>query len=71
MKKMTCAEMGGPAECTHEITGATAEEMAKNGGDHVVAAHPEMAEKMKAMTPEEHAKWLADFTPKFAAAPEV
>ncbi len=71
MKQMTCAQMGGPATCNFVVTGNTAEEMAKNGGDHVMQAHPDMAEQMKSMTPEQNAKWMEDFKPKFDAAPEM
>lgn len=71
MKQMTCAQMGGPATCNFMISGDTAEEMAKHGGEHVMKAHPDMAEDMKKMTPEENAKWMAEFQPKFDAAPEV
>ncbi len=71
MKQMTCAQMGGPATCNFVVTGNTAEEMAKNGGAHVMEAHPDIAEQMKNMTPEENAKWMADFQPKFDAAPEM
>ena len=71
MKQMTCAQMGGPATCDVMITGSTAEEMVKNGMDHITAAHPDMAEKVKAMTPEETAKWMADFKVKFDALPTM
>jgi len=71
MKKMTCAQMGGPATCQFAMTGATAEEMVQKGTQHVLAAHPDIAEQMKKMTPEQTAQWLADFRPKFAAAVEV
>ncbi len=71
MKQMTCAQMGGPAECNFVVTGETAEEMAKNGGEHVMQSHPDIAEQMKNMTPEQNAQWMADFQPKFDAAPEM
>jgi len=71
MKQMTCAQMGGPATCDHMITGNTAQEMADNGTAHVMEAHPEMAEDMKKMTPEDSAKWMAEFQPKFDAQPEM
>lgn len=70
MKHMTCAQMGGPATCSTVITGETAEEMIENGSKHVGAEHPELAEQMKQMSPEENAKWMADFKKKFAALPE-
>jgi hypothetical protein len=71
MKQITCAQMGGPATCSTVITGATAVEMVKNGMDHVNAAHPDMAEAIKKMTPEETTAWMADFQKKFDALPEM
>jgi predicted small metal-binding protein len=71
MKQMTCAQMGGPADCTTMISGNTAEEMVKNGMVHLNQAHPEMADDMKKMTPEENAEWMADFQKKFDDAPEM
>lgn len=71
MKQMTCPQMGGPADCTGVITGNTAEEMVKNGMDHVTNAHPDMAEDIKKMTREETSKWMADFQVKFDATPEM
>jgi Trk K+ transport system NAD-binding subunit len=71
MKQMTCAQMGGPATCTTVITGATADEMVKNGTTHVMSSHPDIAEQMKKMTPEQNAAWMADFQKKFDALPEM
>jgi predicted small metal-binding protein len=71
MKQMTCAQMGGPATCTTLITGETAEEMVKNGMDHINNAHPDMSADIKKMTPEETTKWMADFNAKFDAWPEM
>ena len=68
MKKMTCAQMGGP--CNDEISGNTPEEMAANGMKHVQEKHPEMADKMKSMTKEENDKWMADFMVKWNATPD-
>lgn len=70
MKTMTCAQMGGPAECTAEIKGSTADEMVQAGMVHVNEAHPEMAETMKTNSPEVKDAWMADFQQKFDAAPE-
>jgi len=39
--------MRGPATCTAIISGNTAEEMVKNGMDHINQAHPEMAVDIK------------------------
>jgi Trk K+ transport system NAD-binding subunit len=71
MKQMTCAQMGGPATCSTIISGNTAEEMVKNGMDHIIQAHPEMASDVKNMTPEATTAWMADFQKKFDAAPEM
>ena len=71
MKQMTCAQMGGPATCSAIISGNTAEEMTKNGMDHITAAHPEMAADIAKMTPEETTQWMADFETKFDAWPEM
>lgn len=68
---MTCAQMGGPADCTVMITGNTAEEMVKNGMDHINQAHPEMAADIKKMTPEATTQWMADFQKKFDAAADM
>jgi predicted small metal-binding protein len=71
MTTMTCAQMGGPADCTATISGNTSQEIIENGTKHVLGSHPEMAEDMKKMTDEEKAKWAADFQPKFDAASEA
>lgn len=71
MKQMTCAQMGGPADCTTIISGNTAEEMVKNGMVHITQAHPQMAADIKKMTPEETTSWMADFQKKFDAAPAM
>ncbi len=63
--------MGGPATCTFVVQGNTAEEMAKAGGAHVMTTHPDIAEKMKAMTPEENASWMANFQTQFDAMPDM
>lgn len=71
MKQMTCAQMGGPATCEHVVTGSNAVEMVNNGMSHVTQTHPEMAEQIGKMTPEETTKWMADFTLKFNAKEEM
>ncbi len=68
---MTCAQMGGPADCTVMLSGNTAEELVKDGMGHVTQAHPEMAANIKKMTPEQTTKWMEDFKPKFDALPEM
>jgi hypothetical protein len=60
--------MGGP--CDAPMTAATSEEMTKMGMAHIETAHPEMAEKVKAMSKEETDAWSADFMVKWAATPD-
>ena len=77
MKSMTCREMGG--SCDAIIVGNTPEEMALNGGKHLVemcdkdAGHKQDKAVMDASQNEpEHLKtWMADFTAKFDALPEA
>ena len=71
MKKMTCAAMGGPATCTENVSGNTAEEMVANGMKHATEAHPEMAADIQKRSPEDTAKWMADFRKKFDALSEA
>lgn len=63
--------MGGPATCTDEISGNTPAEMVANGMKHIEAAHPDMAATVKAMSKEDTEKWMADFTVKFNALPDM
>ena len=51
--------------------GNTAEEMVKQGMDHMTQAHPEMAEQVKQMTPEQTTQWMTEFQAKFDAAPSI
>lgn len=71
MKQMTCSSAGGPATCTGVISGNTAEEMLSDGMKHVKEAHPEMADGIAKMSPEDMAKFMADFHQKFNALPEL
>lgn len=68
---MTCAAMGGPADCTAMISGNTAQEMSMNGMNHVQEAHPDMATQIKAMTKDETDKWMAEFQTKFDMQPTM
>jgi len=70
MKQMTCAQMGGPADCTATISGATPDEMIKNGMTHLNEAHPQMVKDMEAMPKETMDKWREEFQQKWDAAPE-
>jgi hypothetical protein len=77
MKTMTCKDMSG--SCDTAIYGNTAEEMALNGGKHLMemsqkdAGHKRDKEVMDASQtdPQHIQKWLADFKTKFNALPEV
>ena len=60
---MTCTQMGGP--CETMLSGETAEEIVANGTKHVTETHPEIAEKMNAMSAEEKATWMTDFQAKW------
>jgi predicted small metal-binding protein len=71
MKQIACAQMGGPATCTVTFSGNTPEEIVQEAMKHVEASHPDLAAQIKAMTPEETSKWMADFRPKFDALPEM
>jgi hypothetical protein len=63
--------MGGPATCTAMLSGNTAEEMVADGMKHVAEAHPEMMADIQKMSPEDTAKWNAEFQGKFDALPEM
>jgi hypothetical protein len=71
MKQMTCAQMGGPATCNVVLPGNTFDEAVKSGMIHVEQAHPDMAAQIKAMSPEDMAKWSAETKPKWDALPDV
>ena len=71
MKKIACAQMGGPATCNYMVTGETPEEMVQNGMKHVEQVHPDQAKDIKAMTGEETSKWMDDFRKKFDALPAM
>jgi predicted small metal-binding protein len=71
MKKMTCAQMGGPADCHYECSGATAKELVDSGMAHVMSTHADVAAQIAKMTDAEQGAWFADFQKKFDAAPTV
>ncbi len=71
MKQTTCADMGGPSDCTTIITGNTPEEMVDNGMKHMQEAHPEMAAKVNDMSDEDKKKWMDDFRAKYDDLPEA
>lgn len=68
---MTCTAMGGPADCSVTLSGNTAEEIVTNGTAHVMAAHPDIAAQMGAMSDEDKAKWMDEFRTKFDALPTM
>ncbi len=68
---MMCSQMGGPSECTFEVSGNSAAEMVEAGTKHVMESHPDILAQMNAMSDEEKAKWFVEFQAKFDAAPEV
>ena len=69
--------MGGPAACTAEISGETADEMAMNGSKHIMEAaagdaeHMKMKEMMDNSSEDEKATWKKEFQGKFDAAPDA
>ena len=63
---MTCRQMGGT--CDAELQTETSAEMARQMTAHVLKTHPDVANKMKNMTPEEHRRWEADFHRKWDEA---
>ena len=68
MKTMKCSDMGGSCDMT--ITAGSWDEMATEGMKHAEASHPELAAKVKAMSPEEMAKWTEEAKAKYDALPE-
>jgi hypothetical protein len=70
MKTMTCRQMGGP--CDEKISGATPDEMMKNGMAHIEQAHPDMAADIKAMSKDDPkmVEWNKKFMEDFQNAPE-
>ncbi|MBP9821828.1 MAG: DUF1059 domain-containing protein [Candidatus Pacebacteria bacterium] len=69
MKKMTCAQMGGP--CEMEMSADNWDAMVAAGMEHLQANHPEMVEAMKTQTPEEMAKWSEEKKAVFDALPDA
>lgn len=59
MKKFTCKEMGG--SCDEVFEGATAEEVVKKGGAHIMSstdeAHKPVRERMAKLSEEDSNKW--------------
>lgn len=77
MKKLLCKDLGGPSECTAELTGETFLELGESSKKHVMemvqggdAAHQQAIERMMNLSPEEQQKEFASYQEKFEAAPE-
>ena len=78
MKKLTCGDLGGPSDCSVEITGETFEELGNNCKAHVMEemgkgdeAHMAAVEKMKSATPEEQQAMFRGYEQKFNEASEA
>ncbi|MBI5530996.1 MAG: hypothetical protein HY918_05895 [Candidatus Doudnabacteria bacterium] len=71
MKQMTCAQMGGPADCTFSVTSDTAENMVEQGFAHIQQAHPDLAKEIMEHPAEENDKWMQEFKTKFETWPEM
>lgn len=71
MKKMTCAQMGGP--CEAEMMASTPGDMMKEGMAHLEAAHPEMAAQVKAAPKDDPqmVAWNEKFMQDWAATPDT
>lgn len=59
--------------CDEPISGSTPDELMGAGMVHLEAAHPEMAESVKAMPKDDPAmvKWSEDFMKTWEATPEM
>ena len=66
---MTCRQMGGA--CDLELQADTSADMAKHMTAHVLKRHPDVADKMKNMTPEERRQWEAEFHRNWDEAREM
>ncbi|PZM08741.1 DUF1059 domain-containing protein [Rhizobium tubonense] len=69
MKTMTCRELGGA--CDEYLSAQTWDEMVKKMTNHVMAKHPDVAEKMKKMHEQDPKKWGKEMKPKWDVAAEV
>ena len=66
MKTIKCSQVGG-GTCTFEATGATAEEVKVQMGEHAKVSHADM---MASVTPESMAEWNTMFDKLWADTPE-
>lgn len=69
MKTLTCRELGG--KCDEKLSAQTWDEMVKAMTNHVIAKHPDVAQKMQQMHEKDPKKWGAEMKPKWDAAREV
>ena len=67
MKTMTCRQMGGP--CDDKISANSPDEMMKKGMEHAEKNHPDLAKKMKEMSPEERKDWNHSFMKAWGMTP--
>lgn len=77
MRKLMCSDLGGPSECSVEITGASFEEMGNNCKAHVMEeiskgddAHQAAVEDMQGASPEDQQAMFAEYQKKYEEAPE-
>lgn len=75
MKKLLCSDLGGPVECTEEVSGETFGELGNNCKAHVMecvqkgdAAHLAAVERMKNMSSEDQQMEFASYQKKFEEA---
>lgn len=78
IRKTTCADLAGPSDCMYEVTGATADEMAKKCQDHCKEmfaskdeSHLKAAESMKEKGPQDMMNFFTDFKARFDSLPTV
>lgn len=67
MKTMTCRELGG--SCDEKLTAGSWDEMVQTMTKHVIAMHPDVAEKMKQMHQEDPKRWGRETKPKWDTTP--
>jgi len=76
MKTMTCGEIsGGRITCDEQISGNTADDMAKNAYEHIKnatdEAHQGLLKNIDSSSEEKKASWMQEFQGKFDAAPDA
>jgi predicted small metal-binding protein len=71
MKQVTCAQLGGPADCHAMLSGETASDVISSGWKHIEQAHPDLAKNIMSNPKEVNDQWMADFTNRFDDIPDV